>query len=66
MSKNMFAVIKLVMMVATLLIAALGVLHVLEFFNDTQMRDMVEKTIKISAIFVGAGVVITLLHGKHE
>lgn len=59
----MIALFKVVTMVATLLVAALGVLYVLEFFSDEQVRDLIEKAMKISAIFVGAGTVVVLLYG---
>lgn len=66
MGRNMMAALKLIVMVATLFLAALGVLYVLELFNDAQLRDLVEKTLKIVGIVIVASIVFVLLYGNRH
>ncbi len=66
MGKKILLALRGTAMIATLVLAVIAILYVLDIFSGEYLRNLAIKTMEIVGILTGVSLIIIFLVGNHE
>lgn len=64
--KNAIRILKSIILIATMVIALLAILYVLDVFPSEMLKDAILKTIAVMGILTGASLIVILLTANKD